>query len=106
MFLQRFSVVFSTILSCAATAATFAEETPAPEFDPAHAEKMKAGLDLFKSNVRATLIKHCVDCHGAAEVQSGFDLATRKGLIRGGAKGAAVTAGKSSDSHLVRLIEH
>src|SRR4051812_47729636 len=67
-----------------------------PEFDPPHAEKMKAGLDFFKSNVRSTLIKRCVECHGGAEVQSGFVLATRKGLIRGGAKGAGVTAGKSA----------
>ncbi len=91
---------------CLLTDRTVAEENPQPEFDPAHAEKMKAGLDLFKSNVRTALIKYCVECHGGKDVESGFDLATRKGLIRGGAKGPAIVAGKAADSHLVRLIEH
>ncbi len=58
-----------------------------PEIDAAHAEKMQAGLALFKSDVREVLIKHCIDCHGGDEVQSGLDLATRKGLLRGGAHG-------------------
>jgi mono/diheme cytochrome c family protein len=78
----------------------------APEFDPAHAEKMKQGLDLFKSQVRQLLIEHCVECHGGAEVTSGLDLATRKGLLHGGAHGTAVVAGKPGDSNLVRLIRH
>jgi mono/diheme cytochrome c family protein len=79
---------------------------PTAEFDPAHAEKMQAGLALFKSQVRQMLIDNCVDCHGGSEVESGFDLATRKGLIRGGAHGAAVIGGKSTDSRLVHLIGH
>jgi mono/diheme cytochrome c family protein len=83
-----------------------ADDAPQPEFDPLHAEKMKAGLDLFKSKVRKVLIQSCVDCHGGDEVQSGFDLATRKGLIRGGSKGKAVIAGKPDDSRLVALISH
>jgi mono/diheme cytochrome c family protein len=83
-----------------------AADAPQPEFDPLHAEKMKAGLDLFKAKVRDVLIKSCVDCHGGDEVQSGFDLATRKGLIRGGSKGKAVIAGKPGDSRLISLISH
>src|SRR6185503_8928752 len=78
---------------------------PAPaEFDPAHAEKMQEGLALFKTRVRQVLIDNCVDCHGGSEVESGFDLATRKGLVRGGAHGPAVVAGKSADSNVVRFI--
>ena len=79
---------------------------PKPEFDPAHAEKMQEGLKLFKEKVRGVLIEACVDCHGGAEVESQFDLATRKGLLRGGAEGPAIVAGKSVDSHLLRLIQH
>ena len=82
-----------------------AEEKPIqPEFDPAHAEKMQEGLSLFKTMVRPVLIKQCIDCHGGDEVQSGFDLATRKGLLRGGAKGPAVIAGKAMDSNLIRFV--
>jgi hypothetical protein len=77
-----------------------------PEFDPAHAEKMQAGLDLFKSRVREVLIKQCVDCHGGPEVESQLDLATRKGLVRGGAHGSAVKPGKAKESRLYILIAH
>lgn len=83
-----------------------AEDVPQPEFDPLHAEKMKAGIDLFKAKVRNVLITSCVDCHGGDDVQSGFDLATRKGLIRGGSKGKGVVAGKPDDSRLISLISH
>lgn len=97
------SLLFLTLASSLAMA-----ETPAakPEFDPAHAEKMAAGLELFKSHVRGILIEHCIDCHGGAEVESGLDLATRKGLMRGGSHGPSITSGKSADSNLVRLIAH
>ena len=95
---------FGLILALSYSAAR-AEETPIkPEFDPAHAEKMQEGLALFKSAVRPVLIKQCIDCHGGDEVQSGFDLATRKGLLRGGSKGAAVVVGKALDSNLIRFI--
>lgn len=77
-----------------------------PEFDPAHAEKMQAGLDLFRGRVREVLIAKCVDCHGGEQVLSGLDLATRKGLLRGGSHGAAVVVGKANDSRLYRLIAH
>jgi mono/diheme cytochrome c family protein len=80
--------------------------TPPAEFDPAHVEKMKEGLELFKSDVRQVLIDNCVDCHGGAEVESGFDLATRKGLVRGGAHGASIVVGKAMDSNVVRFISH
>ncbi len=79
---------------------------PKMEFDPAHAEKMTEGLDLFKASVRQVLIDSCVDCHGGPEVESGLDLATRKGLVRGGAHGPAVVVGKAMDSNVVRFIMH
>ena len=79
---------------------------PTAEFDPAHAEKMKEGLDLFKAQVRQVLIDTCVDCHGGAEVESGLDLATRKGLVRGGSHGPAIVIGKAMDSNVVRFIMH
>src|SRR5262245_36950633 len=82
------------------------QTTPPPEFDPAHAAKMQEGLSLFKAQVRQVLIDKCVDCHGGDEVESGFDLATRKGLLRGGAHGPAVVAGKSADSNVVRFVSH
>ena len=79
---------------------------PAGEFDPAHVEKVQEGLALFKAQVRQILIQNCVDCHGGDQVESGFDLATRKGLLRGGAHGPAIVPGKSADSNVVRFISH
>jgi len=76
------------------------------EFDAAHAENMQEGLSLFKSQVRAVLVDNCVECHGGTEIESGFDLATRKGLVRGGSHGPSVVVGKSADSNVVRFISH
>src|SRR5262245_11442201 len=79
-------------------------DEPKPEFDPAHAEKMQEGLGLFKSQVRKLLVDNCVECHGGTEVESGFDLATRKGLVRGGSHGPSVVVGTSADSNVVGSI--
>jgi len=102
--MRIFAISFGLFLLLAGPPAR-AEEAK-PEFDPLHAEKMKAGIELFKAKVRPALKTSCVDCHGGEEVQSGFDLATRKGLIRGGSKGKAVIAGKPDDSRLISLISH
>jgi mono/diheme cytochrome c family protein len=100
--MPRLLSAFLLVVVCSMCAAQEAR----PEFDPAHAEKMQEGLSLFKSQVRQLLIDNCVDCHGGTEVESGFDLATRKGLLRGGSHGPSVVAGKSADSNVVRFIRH
>src|SRR6476661_7402531 len=108
--MHRYLSFLSTAALLALTLPSYAQQpaTPEakPEVDPAHAEKMQAGLDLFKSHVRQILTKNCVDCHGGDEVQSGLDLATRKGLVRGGAHGPAIVPGKAVDSNVVRFISH
>ena len=108
-----FSTLLFGILLAAACPLLKGDEKAAPtatdpklEFDPAHAEKMKEGIDLFKAKVRQVLSDACVDCHGGAEVESGLDLATRKGLIRGGAHGPAIVIGKAMDSNVVRFVMH
>jgi len=100
--LCRLLAALPLVVLCSLCAAQEAK----PEFDPAHAEKMQEGLSLFKSQVRPLLIESCVDCHGGTEVESGFDLATRKGLLRGGSHGPSVVVGKSADSNVVRFISH
>jgi len=66
-----------------------------------HAERVKKGLLLFKGSVRATLIKHCLDCHGGKSTKADFDLSSRNSLLGGGY--VDKTAG---DSHLISLIRH
>ncbi|HUE15818.1 MAG TPA: PSD1 and planctomycete cytochrome C domain-containing protein [Planctomycetaceae bacterium] len=72
-----------------------------------HARQMAEGLAIFTQHVRPVLIKRCLKCHGGeAEAQSGFNLATREGLLAGGLNGKAVVLGKSQASRLYRLIAH
>ena len=71
-----------------------------------HSEKMAQSLELFKTDVRPVLIDKCVKCHGGEKVSSKFNLATREGLLAGGANGVSVIAGNAKDSPLVDYIAH
>jgi len=72
-----------------------------------HPRQMAEGLAVFTRRVRPLLVARCLKCHGGeAEVQSGFNLATREGLLAGGTNGKAITLGNSRGSRLVRLISH
>src|SRR6204780_171012 len=72
-----------------------------------HARQMAEGLAIFTQYVRPVLVKRCLKCHGGeTEIQSGFNLATREGLLAGGLNGKAVVLGKSHASRLYRLIAH
>ena len=62
---------------------------------------------IFSRHVRPLLVARCLKCHGGeAEVQSGFNLATREGLLAGGTNGKAVIPGNAQRSRLYRLITH
>src|SRR4051794_26941866 len=81
-------------------AATFAAE-PVP---PDHAARMAASQKLFKEKVRPFLVSQCLDCHGGAKTKSGFNLATRDLLLKGGDRGVAVVPGKGRESALVKSV--
>ncbi|MFP6668567.1 MAG: PSD1 and planctomycete cytochrome C domain-containing protein [Pirellulales bacterium] len=82
-----------------------AAKPPAPT-SKEHAEQMARGLDLFKTDVRQILVKHCVKCHGGKETEGEFDLTTRAGLLRGGKEGKVVAIGRAKTSRLYKLITH
>ncbi len=68
---------------------------------------MAEGLAIFTRHVRPLLVRRCLKCHGGeTEIQSGLNLATREGLLKGGMNGKAVIPGKSRGSRLNRLIAH
>ncbi len=72
-----------------------------------HPRQMAEGLAIFSRHVRPLLVARCLKCHGGeAEVQSGFNLATREGLLAGGTNGKAVIPGNAQRSRLYRLITH
>ena len=68
---------------------------------PDHAERAKKGAALFKSSVRETLTKQCLDCHGGKSVKGKFDLSTRESLMASG-----FVKSSADDSQLMKLITH
>ncbi len=54
----------------------------------------------------AVLEKNCRVCHGAAMQQSGLDLRTRDGILKGGERGPAVVPHNLADSFLWRFASH
>ena len=79
---------------------------PPADLPADHAERMSAGLDLFRGKVRQSLNDHCIGCHGGKKTESGLDLTSREGLIHGGDSGPAVTPFKPSESLLYRRVAH
>jgi mono/diheme cytochrome c family protein len=71
-----------------------------------HSRQMAAGMELFKSKVGALLNENCLECHGGGKTKGDFNLATREGLLKGGAEGVAVVAGNAKASKLVKLLRH
>jgi mono/diheme cytochrome c family protein len=70
-----------------------------------HAERMTKGLAMFKE-VSVLLNDHCVKCHGGEKTKGDFDLATREGLLVGGAEGPAVVLFNSKESPMMHMIRH
>jgi mono/diheme cytochrome c family protein len=68
---------------------------------PDHAERMKEGLELFKSQVRPVLFEQCLECHGGKSIKGRFDLSTREALLKSGR-----IAAKAKESVLYRVIAH
>ena len=60
-------------------------------------------IEFFESNIRPVLVQHCYDCHStdAAELKAGLYVDSREGVLKGGESGAAVVAGKPTESLLI-----
>ena len=78
----------------------------ADQLPSGHAEKMKAGLALFKAKIRPALVDHCLKCHGDEKVRSGLDFSTRELLLKGGNSEDAINLEKPGESYLLTLIKH
>jgi len=50
------------------------------------------------------ILQRCFQCHGPALQMSGLDLHTREGMLKGGANGPAIVAGKSASSLLIKRV--
>ncbi|NQV25829.1 MAG: DUF1553 domain-containing protein [Rhodopirellula sp.] len=58
----------------------------------------------FEKQIRPLLMKHCGDCHGATEQNSGLRIDAKQAAFKGGDGGAVIVPGKSGDSELVRRV--
>ena len=78
----------------------------APKVSEKHASEMAKGLALFKSDVRALLMQHCVKCHGGDKIRGDLDLTTRAGLLKGGEEGPSIIPSKADESFLMMVLRH
>ncbi|MGK0188711.1 MAG: hypothetical protein ACI9R3_004524 [Verrucomicrobiales bacterium] len=78
-----------------------AEEVPVD-----HATRMAASGEVFRTKVGPIFREHCLECHGGDKVKSGFSMANRAELLKGGDQGVAVVPQKPSKSPLVDYIRH
>ena len=90
-----------TVLASACLASQPVESAETKTVPKDHAARVKQGTALFKESVRATLTKHCLDCHGGKSTKADFDLSSRDVLMESGFVGESAT-----DSHLMTLIRH
>jgi mono/diheme cytochrome c family protein len=75
------------------------------DLPPDHAERMTRGLAMFK-DIAPLLRENCVECHGGEKTKADFDLATREGLLLGGADGAVVVPFDSAASRMLKMLRH
>jgi hypothetical protein len=61
---------------------------------------------FFEKSVRPLLIERCLDCHSGDEPESGLNMESLAGLLKGGLRGPALIPGKPEESLLVRTLRH
>lgn len=78
----------------------------AAEIPSDHPQRLARGTELFTNEIRGLLTSQCLPCHGGEKTKGGFDLATREGLLLGGAEGVVVQPFQPTQSKLLRLLRH
>ena len=58
----------------------------------------------FETQIRPLFIKHCGECHGAADQKSGLRVDAKQAAFKGGDGGPVIVPNKSSDSELLRRV--
>lgn len=60
----------------------------------------------YEDDIKPVLRSKCLGCHNVDEANAGLDLSTFAGVMKGGASGPAVVAGRPEGSTLYRAITH
>ena len=68
--------------------------------------KTGAAAEFFEQKVRPILVERCQKCHGASKQKGGLRLDSAAAVLKGGATGPAVVAGKPEESLLVGAINY
>ena len=75
---------------------------------PAEAVKLpadvQAQLARFEKDIRPSLTKRCVSCHGADDPEAELDLRSIESLVRGSKSGPVIVEGFSDKSVLIRKV--
>jgi WD40 repeat protein len=58
----------------------------------------------YEDDVRPILARRCFGCHSAGEMRSGLNLESYAGVLKGGASGDAVVAGRAAASLLYKAV--
>ncbi len=77
-------------------------EAPVPTPQVIRAE----GRRLFVEQIRPLLRDRCQGCHNSQSRQSGLDLSTNEGILKGGSRGVIVVPGKVEESRLYLHVAH
>ncbi len=68
-------------------------------------DNLQQGMELFEAQIRPTLIRECLRCHGEQEQQGNLRLDSADGWAAGGDSGAAIVAG-DTNSLLLQVIRY
>jgi hypothetical protein len=66
--------------------------------------QLAAHGQLYNNDVRPVFEKSCLPCHGPQTKNSGLDLSSRDGLLKGGEHGPAIVPGDPKASLLYKLV--
>src|SRR5437868_7796342 len=101
--MMRVSRCLAVVLACIAASANVSTTAAAP-IDIA--EVKRDGEVDFEKDILPIFRRNCLACHSATEAQSDLVLESPQTILKGGAEGPAVVAGKGSDSRLMKLASH
>lgn len=65
-----------------------------------------SGVQVFVQHIFPLFQKQCLTCHSSELKQSGLDLSSREGLLRGGSRGPAIVPANAKASLLYKLVAH
>jgi len=102
----KVSFVGLGLVTWCGVAVVAAAPAPPGKAVPAAAPVSPAALEFFEKEVRPLLAQQCYSCHGEKVQQGGLRLDSREALVRGGARGTALAAGKPEKSLLIQAVRH